>query len=209
MVRYISRTGRGPGDWPSPHSSLRHSGGATRRGEGLIRGTLVALIIVLGLVCASTAHAQPRRVPRPCRTVPAVRLCAIHAHVHGANQYRRLLAKHAIRYQWIAERHPARRGRILDYWLVVHRRVRGRWLSWRSDALCVHHYEGAWNANTGNGYSGGMQFADSTWLSSGGGKYAAHAYLATPSEQLSVAYRLWRAAGWNPWPNTARSCGLL
>jgi hypothetical protein len=27
--------------------------------------------------------------------------------------------------------------------------------------------------------------------------------------QVLTAYRGWRARGWNPWPNTARECGLL
>jgi hypothetical protein len=80
---------------------------------------------------------------------------------------------------------------------------------WLRGALCVHHYEGSWYANTGNGFYGGLQFMLSTWKSSGGGRYAAYPHQATPHEQLHVAYALWRRAGWNPWPNTARICGLL
>jgi hypothetical protein len=26
-----------------------------------------------------------------------------------------------------------------------------------TEFLCIHRYEGAWNANTGNGYFGGLQ----------------------------------------------------
>lgn len=128
------------------------------------------------------------------------------------------------RYRWLAEHThvQARRDRILTYWVRSHARAKRRyhaWLrqqaaspwsaSWYDAALCVHHYEGAWDANTGNGFTGGMQFLDSTWLSNGGGRYAPRAYLASPHDQLLVAYHLWRAAGWNPWPNTAAMCGLL
>lgn len=73
----------------------------------------------------------------------------------------------------------------------------------------MHHYEGAWNANTGNGYTGGMQFDTGTWLGNGGGVYAPEAYLATPHDQLVVAYHTWQARGWQPWPTTARMCGLI
>ena len=79
---------------------------------------------------------------------------------------------------------------------------------WLRAALCVHQHEGSWHANTGNGFTGGMQFLDSTWLSNGGGRYAARAFLASPHEQLHVAFVLWQRAGWGPWPNTSRMCGL-
>lgn len=79
---------------------------------------------------------------------------------------------------------------------------------WVRAALCVHEHEGSWYANTGNGFEGGMQFMNSTWRANGGLRYAAHAHQATPHEQLHVAYVLWRRAGWSPWPNTSRMCGL-
>lgn len=76
---------------------------------------------------------------------------------------------------------------------------------WYSAALCIHSHEGAWNANTGNGFYGGMQFALGTWYAVGG---VGRPDLATPREQLYRAWRLWRVAGWTPWPNTRRLCGL-
>lgn len=79
---------------------------------------------------------------------------------------------------------------------------------WLRAALCVHSREGSWQANTGNGFTGGMQFITSTWLANGGGVYAPAAYLASPHEQLHIAWNLYRRAGWAPWPNTARMCGL-
>lgn len=82
-----------------------------------------------------------------------------------------------------------------------------RW--WRDAALCVHSHEGSWRANTGNGFYGGMQFLLSTWNANGGRRYASYPHQASPQQQLAVAYTLWRRAGWSPWPNTARMCGLL
>ena len=35
--------------------------------------------------------------------------------------------------------------------------------AWLVQAQCVHHLEGPWTANTGNGYFGGMQFSPQTW----------------------------------------------
>jgi hypothetical protein len=73
----------------------------------------------------------------------------------------------------------------------------------------VHQHEGAWNADTGNGYYGGLQFDLGTWISNGGGRYAPRADLASPHNQLVVGYQTWQRRGWHPWPNTAAMCGLL
>jgi hypothetical protein len=74
---------------------------------------------------------------------------------------------------------------------------------------CVHGYEGAWNANTGNGYFGGLQFGSFEWTRFGG-IFAPRADLATPAEQIAagIAYHD-TGAGFAPWPNTARRCGLI
>jgi hypothetical protein len=74
--------------------------------------------------------------------------------------------------------------------------------------MCIHRYEGAWDAATGNGYYGGLQFGWNEWQRFGG-RYASSANLATPAEQIAAGIAYWRVAGFNPWPNTARACGLL
>jgi Transglycosylase-like domain len=79
---------------------------------------------------------------------------------------------------------------------------------WLRSALCVHSHEGSWR-DPGAPFYGGMQFLLSTWYANGGGRYARYPHWATPGQQLQIAYNLWRRAGWNPWPNTARMCGLL
>lgn len=81
--------------------------------------------------------------------------------------------------------------------------------------LCIHRYEApgahSWHINTGNGFEGGLQFMWSTWARNGGLRFASHAYLATPLEQMWTAERAWRESGGSfaQWPNTARACGLL
>lgn len=86
---------------------------------------------------------------------------------------------------------------------------------WLPGAICVHKHEGAWNAETGNGYSGGMQFTAYTWASVGG---VGRASQASPREQLYRAWLVWRRDGvvngvrvapgsWREW-GTAGVCGL-
>ncbi len=58
---------------------------------------------------------------------------------------------------------------------------------------------GRWNINTGNGYYGGLQFAQATWLSVGGADFASRADLASRAEQITVANRLYARAGLQPW----------
>ena len=79
-----------------------------------------------------------------------------------------------------------------------------------SQWLCIHDGEGAWTANTGNGYYGGLQFAQSTWDRNGGQRYASRADLASPLEQMWVAENAWHESGGSfaQWPITSRACGL-
>jgi len=81
---------------------------------------------------------------------------------------------------------------------------------WINQALCIHSREGAWNAATGNGYEGGMQFLRSTWTRVGGPTYGYHwASVASPREQLYRAWLVYRQDGnsWREW-GTAGRCGL-
>jgi hypothetical protein len=82
---------------------------------------------------------------------------------------------------------------------------------WLKGALCIHRQEGAWDAATGNGYEGGMQFARATWVAMGGAVAGAHwASVASKREQLFRAWLLWQAAGgsWRHWGGAATGCGL-
>lgn len=77
--------------------------------------------------------------------------------------------------------------------------------------LCIHRGEGPWDADTGNGYYGGLQF-DSTFEQAYGAAYVArwgHANNWRPRIQMLTAENAWRTRGYAPWPQTARMCGLL
>jgi hypothetical protein len=84
---------------------------------------------------------------------------------------------------------------------------------WLTDAFtCIHHYEGAWNSNTGNGYYGGLQM-NYGFMSRYGAEYLQRWGTADqwPAwAQIEASVRAYRAGrGFWPWPNTARVCGLL
>ncbi|MEV0122867.1 transglycosylase family protein [Streptomyces sp. NPDC050703] len=74
--------------------------------------------------------------------------------------------------------------------------------AWSCLAQCESN--GRWNANTGNGYYGGLQFWQPTWEAYGGLKYAPRADLATRSEQIKVAEKLRLSQGWKAWPSCSR-----
>ena len=69
----------------------------------------------------------------------------------------------------------------------------------RWDQLARCESGGNWETNTGNGYSGGLQFLHSTWLSNGGAEFAADAYLATREQQIVVAERVYDSFGLSGW----------
>jgi len=77
--------------------------------------------------------------------------------------------------------------------------------------LCIHAGEGAWDANTGNGYYGGLQMDREFQNSYGHRLYRSKgtANHWTPLEQMWVAERAWKTRGFYPWPKTARRCGLI
>lgn len=72
------------------------------------------------------------------------------------------------------------------------------------DRIAACESGGRWSANTGNGYSGGLQFSRSTWKAYGG-KGSPHR--ASRSEQIRVAQRVLRAQGWKAWPACSRKLG--
>jgi hypothetical protein len=78
--------------------------------------------------------------------------------------------------------------------------------------LCIHHYEGAWNSNTGNGYYGGLQM-DLTFQGNYGADFLRRWGTADTWPvwaQLQAAVRAYQSGrGFYPWPNTARACGLI
>jgi hypothetical protein len=76
------------------------------------------------------------------------------------------------------------------------------------DDLAECESNGRWHSNTGNGYYGGLQFWQPTWVKFGGRKYARRADLASRREQITVAESVRRVQGWSAWPACARRLGL-
>lgn len=73
-----------------------------------------------------------------------------------------------------------------------------RW--WLPQAVCIHRHEGAWNANTGNGYYGGVQMDMTFWRNYDGPTFAPRPDLATREQQITVAERGLAVQGAGAWP---------
>jgi len=84
--------------------------------------------------------------------------------------------------------------------------------AWLNDAfLCIHHYEGPWGSNSGNGYYGGLQM-DRAFQGLYGAEFL-HRWGTADNwpawAQIEAAVRAYESGrGFGPWPNTARACGL-
>jgi hypothetical protein len=68
------------------------------------------------------------------------------------------------------------------------------------DAVAQCESTGNWSANTGNGFSGGLQFTPSTWAAYGGTQYASSAHQASKGEQIAVANKVLADQGKGAWP---------
>ena len=75
--------------------------------------------------------------------------------------------------------------------------------TWDSLAQCESG--GNWATNTGNGYSGGLQFSASTWAAHGGTGSPAN---ASRAQQIAVAQKVQASQGWGAWPACAAKLGL-
>jgi LysM repeat protein len=73
------------------------------------------------------------------------------------------------------------------------------------DRLAQCESGGNWGTNTGNGYSGGLQFAPGTWRANGG---TGSAHNASRAEQIRVAERVRASQGFGAWPACSARLGL-
>src|SRR4051794_2114568 len=65
------------------------------------------------------------------------------------------------------------------------------------DAVAQCESGGNWGTNTGNGFSGGLQFTPSTWAANGG---SGSPEGASRSEQIAVAENVKKSQGMGAWP---------
>ncbi|MBN4928313.1 transglycosylase family protein [Hoyosella rhizosphaerae] len=76
------------------------------------------------------------------------------------------------------------------------------------DMLAECESNGNWSINTGNGFTGGLQFTASTWNAFGGGEFAPRADLASKEQQIAVAERVQAGQGWGAWPACSAKLGI-
>ncbi|WIY83225.1 resuscitation-promoting factor [Propionimicrobium sp. PCR01-08-3] len=67
---------------------------------------------------------------------------------------------------------------------------------------------GNWAIDTGNGYSGGLQFNAQTWAAYGGTAYAPTAAGASREQQIEIASKVQAAQGWGAWPACTAKLGM-
>ncbi len=97
--------------------------------------------------------------------------------------------------------------------LWSHRRIRARryalahpTIGHRSLWLCIHSREGSWNAQTGNGFYGGLQ------MTYGWDGLVGNAALLSPAQQMRAAETGYRRSGYSvawlrgQWPNSSPPC---
>lgn len=65
-----------------------------------------------------------------------------------------------------------------------------------------------WDADTGNGFKGGLQFTESTWKAFGGKKFASSPDEASRAQQIAVAKKVQAEQGWNAWPTCSKKLGM-
>ena len=173
---------------------------------------VLALLLLAGTASAlSAATPKHRAVPKPgalaAHTVPRV----------NALLTRRLRAA-TWRWQAVMGRRRSRLVAPLDsqkalgFWRREARHV--RWLAshppHRRGWLCIHRFEGGWG-DSGDPYWGGLQM-DRGFMRAYAPRFLLRRGWAdrwSPLEQMWVAEHAHHGRGYSPWPNTARSCGLL
>jgi hypothetical protein len=114
----------------------------------------------------------------------------------------------------LAAKHPPYQLRSLEIWRnrKVNMREAAESPPHKREFMCIHRHEGPWDANTGNGYYGGLQMdlAFQRQYSSWRLRERGTADTWTPLEQIWVAERAVREGrGFHPWPTPARRCGLI
>lgn len=78
--------------------------------------------------------------------------------------------------------------------------------TWDKVAMCESTNN--WSINTGNGFYGGLQFQQSTWVEFGGTQYAPRADLATKQQQILIAEKVLAVQGPGAWPVCSVKAGL-
>ncbi|MFC4033789.1 transglycosylase family protein [Streptomyces polygonati] len=79
--------------------------------------------------------------------------------------------------------------------------------TWDRVAFC--ETGGMWNADTGNGFYGGLAITQDTWDQYGGKAFAERPDLASEADQIAVAEKMLTELGPGAWPGCETGTGLL
>ncbi len=169
----------------------------------LSRPLLVVSFLLVLIPALAAAEAGSAPVARPASSWPALSPSAMTPEAtltrwqesrvmarsqshrnHQAWLYRLRVWRHK---QWVARRHAAAATAAARSASSVPVVSTGG-IDWYAIAQCESG--GNWHINTGNGYYGGLQFSQATWVAAGGLRYASRADLASASEQIAVASTL-------------------
>lgn len=173
---------------------------------------MLKLPLLVGVVAVATAMtitiASPAADPPVAPATKVIRIAETHRG-KTAQQWYTIAHRRMVDRDWLQKRLGVRVRELLQMERRFHAEPTRppHYDEW----LCIHNGEGTWTSNTGNGYYGGLQFAQGTWDRNGGQQYASRADLATPLQQMWTAENAWKESGGSfaQWPNTARACGLL
>ena len=194
---------------------------------------LVALVLAVPVSTVASSHASPSQPPIGSRTAVAEqparshcsafcqarilrhRLVRVHGRTVALAQRAALPVPPPPRLGWHRKAlrvQLTRQARVLGRYRAQARRPLRVRLERYSAWVCIHQHEGAWN-DSGDPYWGGLQMDRGFMRAYGSDMIARHkgglADKWTPAEQIVVAERAYASRGFAPWPNTARSCGVL
>lgn len=197
-----------------------------RKGIIGVRVFILVVVVSVGLTGASSGAAQTKvtgkalsakkkSAPESC---PYARL--------GVSFYRGRFIFHQIQRKaslptWRKPRNCADARYLANVWAKRAHVARVKTALWRKNAAirerralyekwrCIHEHEGAWDANTGNGYYGGLQM-DLSFQQAHGPQFLARWGTANNWPvwaQIEAAENAYATRGFGPWPNTRLMCG--
>jgi hypothetical protein len=176
-----------------------------------VRYVLVAaLLAALSLTAPAAGAGEPESEPSLVRKIVDAR----RATWRWQRVMQRPLAVPRVRGRSLSAASTTFKERSLAHWTRRSRRAYQRAMNppHEPQFRCIHRHEGAWTANTGNGYYGGLQM-DISFQRAYGPRLLRRKGTAngwTPMEQIWVGERAFREGrGFYPWPTAARRCGLI
>jgi hypothetical protein len=176
----------------------------------ILRTHLLALLVAPAIALAVT-HGGTAAPARSSAQVDAGLVRAIHHYRVSSRRLQVVMGKRVVKLAPVRHASLRRARTVWRRRAVAVRRHFTAGPRHQRAWLCIHEYEGAWR-DDGGPYYGGLQM-DIGFQEHYGRMLLRSKGTAdhwTPLEQMWIAERAYRAGrGFYPWPNTARSCGLI